>query len=311
MHFIVCVLQTVEDDSSDDLSEDDFLPVTLAPSKHTIPNTSSAGKAAPSKRETSKAPKAPLAGKRNAKGFLNAREGLKKSGTKREALSSRSMQAKREKITAAKAAKAGKSPAKSTKVNAVTVPSNKNNLTDDENDQLVISLPRPGPAVSKSPGPIPIAPPSQFLDTSSSASSGDSSSSDSDDSSDGSDSETDPTNLSTRQTEVTEVIKVNPNSTHAFIEGEHAYGAKVDLSAASTLLTGRELKGVSVVKFAEINSEQPKVTANVTTKPTPQRPSVLVVSLLLSILYACATLLYVHTYCIFIEVILCTLLLLV
>ena len=146
-------------------------------------------------------------------------------------------------------------------------------LMEDKEDQLVISLPLPGPTPkTQLPGPIPNAPPTQFLDasssssssTSGSSSSGSGNSSDSDD-----ESGTEPPAVKPKLS-----LSVPP-AAHLHMD-EHAYGIPTKGVPPSKIPT--TVGGARVMKLPEMKSEQTEVQHSVTAKPTPHRPSVLVVS---------------------------------
>ena len=276
-----------DNDSSDELSDSDFHPVVSNFSFPRQPLSSPSVTTATSVPERKKAgagsgkvPKLTISTKRGARSVVEGGNGLKRIGAKRGASGPTKSLAKKERLKVVKST----NKVKGLEVKTISMTNQKpipKNFDDDEDDdQLVISLPRPAAStVTASPGPIPNLPPSQFLDTSSSSSSSnDSSSSGSGDSS-GSEDETDSENTpknngSTDRSAIPPLVKCT-GVVHPL--GDHAYGAPP--SHNSRLSTDRNSIIAKDGKIPEAKNDVMKGKQNsITAKPTPQRPSVLVVS---------------------------------
>lgn len=277
-----------DNESSDELSDADFQPVVSnfslpqrPPSSSPVRTTAAVSEQKKAAAGTGRSSKLTVASKRGARGVVEGGgSGQKRIGTKRGAPGPVKASAKKERLKAATTKSTNKVKGLEVKTILMTnqKPINENFDDEDEDDQLVISLPRPAAStVTSSPGPIPNLPPSQFLDTSSSSSSSnDSSSSASGDSSGSEDEESDyentPKNNGSTDNNTMPLVKCS-SVTHPL--GDHAYGAPPTHN--SRLQGEQNSTGPNEAKMQEVKNDTIKTKQNsITAKPTPQRPSVLV-----------------------------------
>lgn len=264
-----------EDDSSDGCSDAELQP---APKGQLLtPGTQSSGFPLRDKKTPASKLKQLESASSTKKGSRTAVDGpVKKGGVKRGTAAVKGA------APAKKARKTVKPPARTAikglevKTVSKTVQqgtSKAEEVMDDNEDQLVISLPLPGPTPkTQLPGPIPSAPPAQFLDASSSSSSS-TSGSDSSGSGNSSDSN-DESGTETMAGKPKVSLPVPPApSLHM---DEHAYGIPTKGVPPSNVPAS--VGGARVMKLPEMKSEQTNTQHTVTAKPTPHRPSVLVVS---------------------------------
>lgn len=273
----MCSFCLAEDDSSDGFSDTELQPAPKG--QFLSPQVQGTGgqRGSPlrdKKTPASKLKEAASGAKKGGKAAVEAE--VKRGGAKRGAASVKGT------TPAKKARKAVKPPARSAvkglEVKTVSKTmqqgaSKVEELMDDKEDQLVISLPLPGPTPkTQLPGPIPNAPPTQFLDASSSSSSSSSGSSSSG-SGNSSDSDDDS---GTEAPAVKPKLSLSGPPAPRLHMDEHAYG--IPTKGVPPLKIPTTVGGARVVKLPEMKSEQTEVQHSVTAKPTPHRPSVLVVS---------------------------------
>ena len=279
MNAVFVAFCIVEDDSSDGFSDTELHPTPKGQSLTLGAPGSGAQQGLPlrdKKTPTSKL-KQPETASGAKKGTRAAVDGAaKKGGVKRGSASVKSA------TPAKKVRKAVKPLARSAvkglevKTVSKTVQRGASKVEEVVDDnELVISLPRPGPTPKTHlPGPIPNAPPTQFLDASSSSSSS-SSGSDSSGSGNSSDSN-DESGTETAAVKPKVSLSVPSSAPPPAHMDEHAYGIPTKGVPPSSVPAS--VGGARVVKLPEIKSEQSNSQHPVTAKPTPHRPSVLVVS---------------------------------
>ena len=274
----VCFISIAEDDSSDGLSDTELQPAPKGQVLNPEVQSSRGQRGFPLRDKKTPASKLKQLESASSakKGARAAVEGaVKRGGVKRGTVSAKGA------APAKKVRKTVKPPARTavkglevkTLSKTVQQGASKVELMDDNEDQLVISLPLPGPTPkTQLPGPIPNVPPTQFLDASSSSSS---STSGSDSSGSGNSSDSNDES-GTEATAVKPELSSSVPSAAPLHMDEHAYGIPTKGGPPSNVSTS--MGGTRVVKLPEIKSEQTSAQHTVTAKPTPHRPSVLVVS---------------------------------